>query len=301
MAAQLVKLPDIERLSPRVIRILGGNPGKTNGLCANLQFTLQGTNTYLLGTGPRRLLIDTGEGVPVWRSSISSVLSDEKATVSSIIITHWHHDHVGGVEDIRSLCPDVNIYRHASFDGDTPLQDGEELSVEGATVTVHHTPGHTADHLCIFLKEEEALFTGDNVLGQGTTVFEDLSSYMSSLQKMLSLNPEAAYPAHGPFIPDAKSKISEYIKHRKDREDQILQVLRSEDGSAKGSMEIVKIIYKDYPENLYEPAEKGVLQVLNKLLKDGIVSREGEKWKIQQVGGGGDGESRAKRRSESVL
>lgn len=97
---------------------------------------------------------------------------------------------------------------------------------------------------------------------------------------MLALNPTHAYPAHGPFIPDAKEKIKEYIQHRQDREDQIIAVLRADNNTPKTSMEIVKVIYKDYPENLYEAAEKGVIMVLEKLEKEGAVVKEGEKWRI---------------------
>lgn len=76
MAAQLPDLPPIKRLSDRVIRILGGNPSK---------FALQGTNTYLIGTGPKRILIDTGEGKPIWPQSLQSVLRDEKAEVERVL------------------------------------------------------------------------------------------------------------------------------------------------------------------------------------------------------------------------
>ncbi|EWC45866.1 hypothetical protein DRE_04873 [Drechslerella stenobrocha 248] len=293
MASHLIPLPDIERLSSRVIRILGGNPGK---------FTLQGTNTYLLGTGPRRLLVDTGEGRPAWKTSLSSVLSDESATVSAAIITHWHHDHVCGVPDLRSLCPDVKIYKfplsrtdetankwaYQDIGETTEILDGQEVSVEGATVTAYHTPGHTTDHICLMLKEEEAIFTGDNVLGQGTTVFEDLSTYLESLKRMLSLEPKRAYPAHGPLIEDAKAKIIEYIEHRREREAQVLKVLQDAAGTPIGSMDIVKVVYKGYPENIYEAAERGVLLILGKLLKDGKVERVGEKWKIKTTLGGSE-------------
>lgn len=107
--------------------------------------------------------------MPAWKASISSVLASERATISSAVITHWHDDHVEGIPDLKSLCPDVKIYKypHSTDDGEElPLEDGQELSVEGATVTAVHTPGHTTDHLCLLLKEEQALFTGDNVLGQ---------------------------------------------------------------------------------------------------------------------------------------
>ncbi|KAK6524264.1 hypothetical protein TWF694_005920 [Orbilia ellipsospora] len=303
MAAELIPLPEIERLSSRVIRILGGNPGK---------FTLQGTNTYLVGTGPRRLLIDTAEGKPAWKSSLSSILKSESATISTAIITHWHPDHVLGVTDLRTLCPEVKVYQcrldpddkapsHGGYFDMKPdgrIEDNQEFEVEGATLTAHHTPGHASDHMCLMLKEEEALFTGDNVLGQGTTVFQDLSVYLDSLRKMLALNPKQAYPAHGPTIEDAKAKITEYITHRQERITQVLQVLKDHEGSSMTSMEIVKVIYKDYPENLYEAAERGVIQVLDLLVKEGKVAKSDGKWRyISSAAGGNQG----LRRPASVL
>ncbi|KAF3181039.1 hypothetical protein TWF225_003999 [Orbilia oligospora] len=292
--ANLVALPEIERLSSRVIRILGGNPGK---------FTLQGTNTYLLGTGPKRLLIDAGEGKPAWKTSLSSVLTSERATVSTAIITHWHGDHIAGVPDLRSLCPDVKVLKFKldpndpgankwgfpDVSEDGSIGDNETVGVEGATVKSVWTPGHTTDHVCLWLEEEGALFTGDNVLGQGTTVFEDLSAYMSSLAKMLALNPDRAYPAHGPLIPDAKAKIQEYITHRQEREAQVIGVLKEHRGTTMEVLDIVKVIYKEYPENLWEAAGRGVFLILEKLEKDGRVVNEKGGWRILEGAGGSGG------------
>ncbi|KAK6499616.1 hypothetical protein TWF481_009981 [Arthrobotrys musiformis] len=292
--ANLVPLLEIERLSSRVIRILGGNPGK---------FTLQGTNTYLVGTGPKRLLIDAGEGKPAWKSSLSSVLASERATVSTAIITHWHGDHIEGVPDLRSICPDVKVLKFKldpkdpgatkwgfpEVNEDGSLSDEEIVAVEGATVKSLWTPGHAGDHVCLWLEEEQALFTGDNVLGQGTTVFEDLSEYMSSLAKMLALNPNRAYPAHGPLIPDAKAKIQEYITHRQEREIQVVNVLKEHRGTTMEVLDIVKVIYKDYPENLWEAAGRGVLLILEKLEKDGRAVRGEGGWRILEGAGGSGG------------
>ena len=97
---------------------------------------------------------------------------------------------------------------------------------------------------------------------------------------MHQLEPKQGYPAHGPILEDAKTKIMEYINHRKQREGQILEVLNSNGGSAKGSMEIVKIIYLDVPETLHNAAERGVLQVLRKLEKENTVAKDEDKWKL---------------------
>ncbi|KAF2835899.1 Metallo-hydrolase/oxidoreductase [Patellaria atrata CBS 101060] len=277
MAAQLVPLPEIERLSARVIRILGGNPGK---------FTLQGTNTYLVGQGPRRLLIDTGEGQPVWRNALKSVLDSEKVSVSQAILTHWHQDHVQGVPDLLSLSSSTKVFKNTPDEGWEDIADGQKFTTEGATLRAFYCPGHTTDHMALILEEEDAMFTGDNVLGQGTAVFEDLTKYLDSLDHMSKEFSGRAYPGHGPVIEDGKGKILEYIAHRKERENQVLDVLTQENDSHAGwtSMEIVKVIYKDYPENLWEPAQKGVEQILKKLLGEGKVVKddETERWALSK-------------------
>ncbi|OCL10450.1 Metallo-hydrolase/oxidoreductase [Glonium stellatum] len=281
MAATLIPLPDVERLSSRVIRILGGNPGK---------FALQGTNTYLVGQGSSRLLIDTGEGKPAWIQSLKSVLASEKAMVDQAILTHWHPDHVGGVNDLLELSPKTKVYKNEPTEGVLDINDGQRFETTGATLRAFHCPGHTTDHMALILEEENAMFTGDNVLGQGTAVFEDLPTYIQSLHRMSSQVSGRAYPGHGPVIEDGKGKILEYIHHRKEREGQVLTVLGCEDkehpGNTKGwkSMDIVKIIYKDYPENLHAPAEKGVLHILEKLAKEGkaIHNESEDTWSINR-------------------
>jgi endoribonuclease LACTB2 len=169
----------------------------------------------------------------------------------------------------------VKVHKYQPEDDQLNVLDGETFRVEGATLRVVHSPGHTQDHISIILEEEDAMFTGDNVLGHGTAVFENLSSYIASLKKMENMFRGRAYPGHGDLIDDGRAKISEYIHHRQQREDQILQVLRSPNPSTSGSkyrqkygwtsMEIVKVVYKDVPENLHLPAHGGVLQVLSKL------------------------------------
>ncbi|ORY60724.1 metallo-beta-lactamase domain-containing protein [Pseudomassariella vexata] len=265
MAAQLISLPEVERLSPTCIRILGGNSGK---------FTLQGTNTYLLGTGSTRLLIDTGEGKPSWIAALKKTLADEQATIKSALLTHWHHDHIQGAGDLLEHSPDTAIYKCDPHEGWLDIKDGQTFEVEGATLTAVYTPGHTTDHMAFVLRDENALFTGDNVLGYGTAVFEDLGTYLRSLEKMEKLDDVKgrAYPGHGPVIRNAKTTIREYISHRREREDQVLQTLTSwkaAEGSrqVKGwtAMDLVKFIYKDYPESLFIPAMGGVVQILRKL------------------------------------
>lgn len=282
MTEPLPDLPAVERLSPRVVRILGGNPSK---------FTLQGTNTYLVGQGRKRILIDTGEGKPVWKESLRKVLGEEQAEVSTVLLTHWHGDHIGGISDLLTLSPGAKIHKNQS----SPSRNQEDIlhdqsfSVEGATLRAYHCPGHTVDHMALVLEEEDAMFTGDNVLGHGTAVFEDLAAYMASLEGMKDQFSGRAYPAHGAVIEDGPGKVREYIAHRQEREEQVLAVLRAEKGDGDGSegsegwrsMAMVRVIYSEYPENLHGPAEGSLLQVLRKMELDGRVRRCGDgSWKL---------------------
>lgn len=285
MASQLVHLPEVERLSPACIRILGGNPGK---------FQLQGTNTYLVGTGRRRLLIDTGEGKPSWQAALKRVLDEEQATVRAALLTHWHHDHTQGVPQLQQLVPDVAVYKFDPAAGQLGITDGQIFEVDGAALAAVHTPGHTTDHIAFVFREEDALFTGDNVLGHGTAVFEDLGIYLHSLAKMEPLVSGRAYPGHGPVLPEARAKIAEYISHRHQRELQVIETLGSAnkvspasgDGSPTNTwtpMELVKVIYHDVPEELHIPASYGVILILQKLLaEEKAVLEQGDRWRLKE-------------------
>ncbi|KAI0206012.1 metallo-beta-lactamase superfamily protein [Astrocystis sublimbata] len=284
MASHLVHIPEVERLSPICIRILGGNPGKLH---------LQGTNTYLLGSGPRRLLVDTGEGKPSWQAALKRVLAEEKATVQTALLTHWHPDHTQGVPQLLELVPDAAVHKCNPTGKLGSIADGQVFQVDGATLTAVHTPGHTTDHMVFVLGEEDALFTGDNVLGHGTAVFEDLGVYLSSLAKMETLVRGRAYPGHGPVIGEAKPKIAEYISHRQQRELQVFETLGSTkdlslasgdaaDTATWAPMELVKVIYRDVPEDLHIPASYGVVQILKKLqAEDKVVLHQGDRWQLK--------------------
>lgn len=279
MAASLPDLPPISRLSPSIVRIVAGNPSK---------FTLQGTNTYLVGTGPQRILIDTGEGFPAWAGRLSQVLREENASVRTVLLTHWHHDHVGGVAQVRELEPKVEVRKFVSPSGQGdadwgPIADGEVIECEGASLKAVYSPGHTDDHVGFVLQGDGALFAGDNVLGHGTAVFEDLAEYMASLKKMAGVVDGRLYPAHGDWIEDGRAKVNEYIEHRQQREREAIEVLgraRDDGQQGWGSMELVKVIYSAYPESLHLPAQGSLTHVLRKLQGEGKVKEERGRWTL---------------------
>ncbi|KAL8987616.1 MAG: hypothetical protein Q9177_003195 [Variospora cf. flavescens] len=230
-------------------------------------------------------------------------------TISDALITHWHPDHTGGIADLRSLCPQVRIYKHNATEGQSHIDDAQRFGTDGATLRAFHCPGHTTDHMAFVLEEEDAMFTGDNVLGHGTAVFEDLRTYMTSLKRMQTQFSSRAYPGHGSVIEDGPMRISEYIEHRHQREHEVLSVLEQSSKTAQAvdragkrddaqadslaagemsPMEIVKVVYQDVPENLHAPAAGGVVQVLQMLAEEGKVvqSADHHRWRIVEEDSG---------------
>lgn len=266
-----LSLPDVDVWSERVVVALGQNPGP---------FTGPGTNTYLVGTGKRRLLLDPGQGVPAYLPVLERALARADCAIQEIVLTHGHPDHIGGVASVLERFGELRVSklpwpgvddRHA-FEIQ-PLADGSVVRTEGATLRAIFTPGHAPDHLCFLLEEERALFSGDNVLGVGTTVIPlehgDLLDYLGSLEKLLAETPARIYPAHGPAIADGPAKLREYLAHRRERERQILEALRRADTIA----EIVKIVYAAYPVALHAAAGQSVASHLLKLEREGRVRR----------------------------
>lgn len=150
------------------------------------------------------------------------------------------------------------------------LWDGQKLSVDGATLKVYYTPGHSDDHVVLLLEEENALLSGDCILGEGTTVFEDLHDYLLSLNRILSIKPSVIYPGHGNIINDPLDKIKWYIEHRLQREEQIIDVIKA-CNSPISIKDIVKSVYTDTPERLFLAAEVNVKHHLSKLAKENKV------------------------------
>ncbi len=267
-----LSLPDRARWSERVHVVLGQNPGLFSG---------PGTNTYLVGRGRRRILLDTGAGRPAYLPVLERALAELGCEIAEVVLTHGHPDHLGGLAQLRERFGGLRA-RKLPWPGNDEeyatdlelLEHGERVSAEGATLRAIHAPGHAPDHLCFLLEEERSLFSGDNVLGVGTTVIParggSLREYLASLERLLREEPRAIYPAHGPRIDDGVAKLREYLDHRAQREQQVLDGLRS---GLSRVPDLVARIYAAYPQALHAAAAQSVASQLEKLAEEGRVRR----------------------------
>ncbi|KAL8984873.1 MAG: hypothetical protein Q9205_001286 [Flavoplaca limonia] len=216
-------------LSDRVVRFLGSNPGSMQ---------LQGTNTYLVGTGSSRILIDTGEGAPQWARNVTGYLEDHDISISHVLLTHWHKDHTGGIADLLAHDSNITVYKHMPDPGQLDIANGQLFQTQGATLRAVLTPGHSVDHMCFVLEEENVLLTGDNVLGHGYSVAEDLEAYTCSLRLMASLKCAIGYPGHGQLISNLPQTIARYLSQRVSREKQIYAVLSRQSSYSSSSSDL---------------------------------------------------------------
>ncbi len=262
--------PTTARLTPRVRRVLGLNPGLMTG---------PGTNTYLVGER-RPILLDTGAGLPEYLPLLGGFLASERLDeVTRVVLTHRHRDHMGGVLDVRRLYPRIPVGKLVVNDATLPvpmepIQEGTVIRGDGVTLRALHTPGHASDHVSYYLEEERALFTGDLILGGSTTVIPpddgDLGVYLASLRRLLDVDIQRIYPGHGPVLEPARPVIEQYIAHRLDRERQILAALGA---GAETVGEIVARVYREVAPALHPVARLSVESHLVKLEREERVTR----------------------------
>lgn len=206
-----------------------------------------------------------------------------------------------------------HIYKNAPEHGQQNIADGQVFRVQGATVTAVHSPGHSYDHMCFVLEEEKAMFTGDNILGIGTSAVEDLGLYMSSLQKMAAKSCTTGYPAHGVTINDLQAKIDKELAQKWRREKQVIRALEHLRDTGENSALTSDVVTSIYGVTVDTDTRKLALEpfideVLRKLAGDGRVGfhvRCGrKKWYLMpttQIGKKGSGFAATRVRVEEVF
>jgi glyoxylase-like metal-dependent hydrolase (beta-lactamase superfamily II) len=227
--------------APDVQRLIAPNPGP---------MTLEGTNTYVVGRDPATV-IDPGPGD---RGHIEAVraAAEARGGIGAVLLTHSHGDHADGVELL----------------GVEPQTPGDGEKVAGLEALA--TPGHAADHLCFLLGK--ACFTGDLILGWGSTIVGprdfggSLAEYLGSLRRLEALDLDLLLPGHGPEIDDPKTKITEYIAHRQEREDRLLAALER---GERSRATLLAEVWDDVPEELRGPAAIAMQAHLEKLEDEG--------------------------------
>lgn len=280
------------QVTPRIRRIVARNPSK---------FTFYGTGTYIVGGPEGAAVIDPG---PALGDHVDALLAALQGwTVSAILITHTHLDHSPAAGPLRHAvgAPTYGFGPHAGggknaeaveegadwkFTPDHILGDGDTVEGPGWTIEAVHTPGHTSNHLCFALREENALFSGDHVMGWSTSVVSppdgDMAAYLASLEKLLNRPETLYYPTHGAPIENPKAYVESFIRHREDRERQILAAIGM---GADRIPAMVDAMYHDIPVGLHPAAARSVLAHLVKMEGEGRVVRDQNDGRYRLPGG----------------
>jgi len=244
---------------PAVTRVVAPNPGPYTG---------PGTNTWIVDAGPVVVVIDPGPDDEAHLQSLNRRLAGK--TVGVVLVTHSHPDHLPLAE--RFAAP-----HHASVRRYPDLGDGDVVRAGNLNVTALHTPGHSADHLSFLLPEDGAVFTGDLILGKGSSMVTypegDVAAYLRSLDRLAAMKPRILFPGHWDPVLDAAAKIYEYRTHRLEREGQVLTEVRRVAGTAT---ELTRRVYGDLDDKLFVAAEMTLRAHLRKLVDDGAVRERGE-------------------------
>jgi glyoxylase-like metal-dependent hydrolase (beta-lactamase superfamily II) len=255
--------------------ILAPNPSLMTG---------PGTNTILLGTDGA-IVIDPALDDADYLNAIVQE-GERRGGIRHILITHGHHDHTDGAVALRERtgAPISAFSREGVPIADEEIADGTTFPIGDDTLRAIHTPGHRFDHHSYLLEKNRTLFAGDVVAGVGTVVIAppegDMEVYLNTLKRLQELDIAEIVPAHGQTITDPQAKLTEYITHRMQREQQVLQALEILPPGAT-IPQIVEHIYTDVDPRLHPVAAWSVEAHLLKLEREGLVERlENDGWTL---------------------
>jgi ribonuclease/clavin/mitogillin len=252
-----------------------------------------GSNNYFVGD-PREemVLIDTGDQHREWTQSILRYYEElGRPHIGAILLTHSHHDHIGGLDRIYEVMPApvrchptlvAKLQTMVASNAVVALQ-ADEMVTTGGGVALQSlfTPGHEVDHVSYYLQDERILFTGDCILGASSTTVRDLFDYMASLRLLSRYQHDTICPGHGPVVPPPRGAelVRWYIEHRQQREQQVLTALAKGLGTVD---EITRDVYPaDLPAGLRRGAEQNVATHLEKLAKEGRVEERPAQYRLR--------------------
>jgi glyoxylase-like metal-dependent hydrolase (beta-lactamase superfamily II) len=222
--------------------------------------TLDGTNTWVLRApdAPDCVVIDPGEDDDRHLRAVAT-----HGPVSLVLLTHRHHDHAGGARRFQELTgAPVRALDPSLVLGSEALADGDVVTAAGVELRVVATPGHTSDSLSFLLTADNAVLTGDTVLGRGTTVIAHpdgaLGPYLESLRRLADLAPDTSVlTGHGPELPDVAAVATAYLAHREERLGQVRTALQRL-GPQASPRAVVEDVYADVDRALWPAAELSV-------------------------------------------
>ncbi|WP_417496893.1 MBL fold metallo-hydrolase [Maricaulis sp.] len=272
-----------ETISPSVRRVIAPNPGP---------FTYTGTGVYIIGHG-EVAVIDPGPFDPVHEAALDKALAGERVT--HVFVTHHHLDHSPlarplaekhgakvygfGAQSVLPAGGEVRLEAgdDVGFQPDIELTDGERFTGPGWTLEALHTPGHTSNHVCYALEEENILFSGDHVMAWSTSVISPpdghMGDYLRELARVRDRNFTRLWPTHGPAVENPAEFVQAYIDHRLKREQQIIAHLAS---GPQRVPELVAAIYTHVDKRLHPAAAHSILAHMIHLVETGAVACDDE-------------------------
>lgn len=203
--------------------VLATNPGP---------FTHEGTRTHLVGRR-RVAVVDPGPDNPGHLDALAREVADAEGV--TILLTHGHRDHAGGVDGLLARVPEAQVMG-AGHPVARPLADGEAVGTDAGALVALATPGHTRDHLAFYWPDARALFPGDMVLGVGDTTWVAeypgcVADWLASLARLETLPLETIHPAHGPDDHDPAALFRRYRAHREARIARVREVMARHPGA----------------------------------------------------------------------
>jgi glyoxylase-like metal-dependent hydrolase (beta-lactamase superfamily II) len=250
---------DLEPITRAASRLLAPNPGP---------MTLEGTNSWVLRepAGASCVVVDPG---PLENGHVAALAG--LGPIDLIVLTHGHFDHSEAAPRLHELSGAPVVARDPALCiGAEPLSDRTgRTSVAGVDWLTVLTPGHSSDSVCLLLEADQALLTGDTVLGRGTTVVAypdgQLGDYLQSLQRLRDLaatEVSIVLPGHGPVVEQPLEVLDYYLAHRQERLEQVRTAVAA---GAEDAAAIVRRVYADVDEVLWPAAQLSVLAQLDYL------------------------------------